>query len=93
MMLALTQDHLGRDSRLRPETANSGTVWAQVVAVLMAGPEPGPGNSDGGPADTPSESQRPTDYQVEVAVPVRLQVSPEPGPGDSDGGGYDRPAP
>lgn len=83
----------GGDNRRRPEAANSGTVWAHVVAELMVGPAPGPGNSDGGPAETrtASQSQMPTDYQLEVPVTVRLYASAEPGPGDSDGGGYDLP--
>jgi hypothetical protein len=83
----------GGNNRRRPERANSETVWGEVVAVLVVGPAPGPGNSEGGPSEirTAGEPAPRADYTLEVPVTVHLQASAEPGPGDSDGGGYASP--
>ncbi len=79
------------DNPLRPEKASATTVWAQIDAVLVVGPEPGPGNSEGGEAVLTNESAEATSYAINLPVPILLHVSAAPGPGDSDGGGFDPP--
>jgi len=74
-----------------PTPANAPTVLVELDTVVTVGPQPGPGNSDGGLSDWPS-TEPPAGSMAngfEVPVPVLLHISAEPGPGDSDGGGYD----
>ncbi len=75
-----------------PKAPNVPTVLIELETVVIGGPEPGPGNSDGGPSDSSPSGEPPAGsftYTFKVPVSALLHTSPEPGPGNSDGGGFD----